>query len=115
MAKFRKPIPLQFKIFFLSFEGTKSRWKEKLRLQTTIILEIINALCLSVNWVPKLIQKSCQIMEKKLVLHCETKVVVNACNAPFDLRHIVVQIILYIYPRINKKHCEFDLKPEPRT
>ena len=86
----------------MSFEGTKSCQKEKLRLQTTIILEIMNALCLSVNWVPKLIQKRCQIMEQKLVLHCETKVVVNACNAPFDLQHIAVQII-FVYLSKNQQ------------
>ena len=44
-------------------------------------LEILKAVCLSVNWVPKLIQKSFQTMEQKLVQRCETKVVADACNA----------------------------------
>ena len=41
------------------------------------------AVCLSVDWVPKLIQKSFPTMEKKLVQTCETKdkVVADACNA----------------------------------
>ena len=67
----------------LSFSGTKICLKEKLRLQTTIFLEILRAVCRIVDWVPKLIQKSFQTMEQKYVQRCETKVVVDACNASY--------------------------------
>ena len=39
----------------------------------------MRAVCLSVDWVPKLIHKSCQTMEQKFVQRCETKVVADAC------------------------------------
>ena len=64
-----------------NFLGTKSCPKEKLRIQTTFFLEILRAVCLSVDWVPKLVQKSFQTMEQKSVQRCETKVVADACNA----------------------------------
>ena len=64
----------------MSLLGTKSCLKEKLRLQTTIFLELLKTVCLSVDWVPKLIQKSFQTMEQKLVQRCETKVVADAYN-----------------------------------
>ena len=45
-------------------------------------LEILKAVCLSVDQVPKLIQKFVPTMEQKLVHRCETEIVVDACNAP---------------------------------
>ena len=44
-------------------------------------LEILKAVCLSVDWVPKLIQKFFPTMEQKLVQRCETEIVADACNA----------------------------------
>ena len=44
-------------------------------------LEILKAECLSVDWVPKLIQKFFPTMEQKLVQRCETEIVADACNA----------------------------------
>ena len=43
-------------------------------------LEILKAVCLCVDWVPKLIQKIFPIMEQR----CETEIVVDACNASYD-------------------------------
>ena len=51
-----------------------------------VFLEILKEVCLSVNWVSKLIQKSFQTMEQKLVECCETKVVADACNASVVIR-----------------------------
>ena len=56
---------------------------EKLSLQTSIFLEILKAVCLSFDWVPKLIPISFQTMEQKLVQHCETKVDADACKASY--------------------------------
>ena len=47
-------------------------------------LEILKAVCLSVDWVPKLIQKSFPTIEQKLVQRYETKVVADACNASYN-------------------------------
>ena len=44
-------------------------------------LEILKAVCFSVDWVPKLIQNFFPTMEQKLVQHCETEIVADACNA----------------------------------
>ena len=44
-------------------------------------LEILKAVCLSVNLVPKLIHKFFPTMEQKLVQRCETEIVADACNA----------------------------------
>ena len=46
-------------------------------------LEILKAVCLSVDLVPKLIQKLFPEMEQKLVQRCETEIVANACNASY--------------------------------
>ena len=54
---------------------------EKIGLQTTIFLGILKAVCLSVDWVQKLIQNKFLIMEQKLVQRCETEIVADACNA----------------------------------
>ena len=43
-------------------------------------LEMLKAVCLSVDWVPKLIKKNFPTMEQKLVQLCETEIVVDACN-----------------------------------
>ena len=81
MAKLRSPFSLQLKkAKILSFLETKNCLKEKLRLQTTIFFEILIAVCISVDWVPKLIKKSFPTMEQKFVQRCETKVVADACN-----------------------------------
>ena len=44
----------------------------------------MKAVCLSVDWVPKLIQKSCQTMEQRLVKRCETKVSADSCKATYE-------------------------------
>ena len=44
-------------------------------------LEILKSVFLSVDLVPKLIQKFVPKMEQKLVQRCETEIVANACNA----------------------------------
>ena len=43
--------------------------------------EILKAVCLSVNWVQKLIQNFLLTTEQKLFQRCETEVVADACNA----------------------------------
>ena len=45
------------------------------------------AVYLSVDWVPKLIQKSFQTMEQTFVQRCETKVVADACNASYTVNY----------------------------
>ena len=52
---------------------------------TNFFLEILKAVCLSVDWVPKLIQKFFPTMEQKLVQRCETKIVADACNASYQM------------------------------
>ena len=83
MTKSRKPFFTSVKkAKILSFLGTKSCLNKKLWLQTTIFfLEILKAVCLSVNWLPKLIQKNFQTMEQKNFQRCETKVDADACKA----------------------------------
>ena len=44
-------------------------------------LEILKAVCLSVDWAPKLIQNNFSTMEQKLVQCFETEIVADACNA----------------------------------
>ena len=48
-------------------------------------LEILKAVCLSVDLVPKVIQKFSQKMEQKLVPRCETEIVANACHASYEV------------------------------
>ena len=48
-------------------------------------LEILKAVCLSVDWVPKLIQKKFPTIEQKLVQRCETEIVADACNASYGV------------------------------
>ena len=43
--------------------------------------QILKAVCLSVDWVPKLILNIFPTMEHKLVQRCETEVVADTCNA----------------------------------
>ena len=44
-------------------------------------LEILKAVCLSVDWVQKLIQNFFSTMEKKLVQRSESEIVADDCNA----------------------------------
>ena len=46
-------------------------------------LEILKAVCLSVDLVAKLIQQFFPKMEQKLVQGCETEIVANACDASY--------------------------------
>ena len=48
-----------------------------------IFFEILSAICLSNNLVPKLIQKISPKMEQILVQRCETEIVTDACNASY--------------------------------
>ena len=49
----------------------------------TFFLEILKAVYLSTDWVPKLIQKTFPTMEQKLFQRCETEIVAVACNASY--------------------------------
>ena len=51
-----------------------------------LFLEILKAVCLSVNLLPKLIKKFFPKLEQQLVQRCETEIVVNACNASYVLK-----------------------------
>ena len=55
--------------------------KGKTKITNQFFLEILRAVCLSVDWVPNLIQKSFPTMEQKLVQRSETEIVADACNA----------------------------------
>ena len=57
-------------------------------------LEILKAVCLSVDWVPQLIQKSFSTKEQKLVQRFETEIVGDTCNAsyPFPSKLFVLRI-----------------------
>ena len=61
-------------------------------------LEILKSVCVSVDWVPKLIQKSFQTMEQKLVQRCETKVVADACNASYFFL-LIIPFTMTIFTR----------------
>ena len=50
-------------------------------------IEILKAVCLSIDLVLELIQKSFPTIEQKIVQRCETKVVADACNALYALCH----------------------------
>ena len=52
-------------------------------ITNNIFLEILKAVCLSVDWVPNLIQEFFPTMEQKLFQRCETEIVVDACNASY--------------------------------
>ena len=57
-------------------------------------LELLKAVCLSVDWVPKLIQNFFPTMEQKLVQRCETEIVADACNASYLLK-VKVLVVLF--------------------
>ena len=66
----------------MSFLRTKCCLTEKPSLQTPFFfLEILKSVCLTFDWVPKLIQISFQAMEQKLVQRCETKDDADSCKA----------------------------------
>ena len=67
----------------LSFLRTKISLTEKLSLQTPFFFEILRVVCISFDWVPKLIKIRFQAMEQKLVQRCETKVNADACKASY--------------------------------
>ena len=82
MPKSRKPFSLQLKRpKFCHFLGLKAVWRKNYGYKTQFFLEILKAVCLSVNWAPKLIQIFFPTMEQKLVQRCETEIVADACNA----------------------------------
>ena len=54
-------------------------------MQTRIFFGILKAVCLSVDWVAKLIQKFFPTMEQKLVERCETEVIADSCNASYQV------------------------------
>ena len=54
-------------------------------MQTSFFLEILKAVCLLFDWVPKLIQICFQAIEQKLVQRCQTKVDADACKASYGL------------------------------
>ena len=66
---------------------------EKIRLQTSIFfLEILKAVCLSFDCVPKLIQKSFQTREQQFVQRCETKVGADACKGSYVVNAILFDL-----------------------
>ena len=67
---------------FVSFFGqTDEAYRWRVCYQRGLFLGILKAACLSVDWVPKLIQKIFSTMEQKLFQRCETEIVADACNA----------------------------------
>ena len=57
MAKSRKSFSLQLKRpTFCNFWGLKAVWRKNYDYKPQLFLEILNAVCLSVDWVPKYIQ-----------------------------------------------------------
>jgi hypothetical protein len=86
MPKSRKPFSLQLKRpKFCHFLGLKAVWRKNYDYKPQFVLEILKAVYLSVDWVPKLIQKFFPTMEQKLVQRCETEIVADACNASINL------------------------------
>ena len=84
MAKSRKPLSLQLKRTKLcNFWGLKAVWRKNYDYKPQFVLEILRAVCLSVDWVPKWIQNFFPTMEQKLIQHWETEIVVDACNASY--------------------------------
>ena len=70
------------KVNILSILGTTICLTDKKRLQPFIIFrEILKAVCLSFDLVPKLIQKSFQTREQIFVQCCDTMVGAYACKA----------------------------------
>ena len=73
---------------FVIFKELKAVWRKNYHCKPQVFcLEIWKAVCLSFDWVPKLIQISFQTIEQKLVQRCDTKVDADACKASY----------LYIY------------------
>ena len=68
---------------FFNFWGIKAVWRKNYDYKPQFFLEILKAVCLCVDWVPKLIQNFFSIMEQKLVQRCETEIVADACNASY--------------------------------
>ena len=66
---------------FCHFLGLKAVWRKNYDYKPQFFLEILKAVCLSVDWVPKLIQNFFPTMEQKLVQRCETEIIADACNA----------------------------------
>ena len=56
-------------------------------IKNHIFLEILKAVCLSLDLVPKLIQTFFPKIEQKLVQRCETEIVANACNASYGQKN----------------------------
>ena len=80
--KSRKPFSLELKRpRFCHFLGLKAVWRKNYDYKSQFFLEILKAVCLSVDWVPKLIQKFFPTMKQKLVQRCETDIVADTCNA----------------------------------
>ena len=82
MAKLWKPIPLQSKRpSYCHSQGLKLSDGKHLDYKPFFFLQIPSDVCFSFDWVPRLIQKSFQSREHKLVQRCEIRVGVDACKA----------------------------------
>ena len=82
MVKSRKPFSLQLKSpKFCNFKGLKAVWRKNYYYETQFFFEILKAGCLSVDWIPKLILKTCPTMEQKLVQRCETEVLATVSHS----------------------------------
>ena len=76
---------------------------EKIRFQTSFFLENLKAVCLSFNWVPKLIQKSFQTWEPQFVQRCKTKVGADACKGSYVI--LTASISCVVPPKIWHLIC----------
>ena len=64
--------------------GLKSVLRKNYDYKPQFFKEILKAVCLSVNWVPNLIQTFFPTMEQKFVQRSETEIVADACNASYS-------------------------------
>ena len=86
MVKLRKAISLQSKRpKFCHFQGLKAIGRKNYHCRALFYFKILKAVCLTFDWVPKLIQISFQAMEQKLFQRCETKADADACKASYLL------------------------------
>ena len=97
MAKSRKPFSLQLKRpSFCKFWGLKAFWRKNYDYkQQFFFLEILKAVCLSVDWVPKLTKNFFSTLEQNLVQRCETEIVGDAYNASYIKAKILYKLEKY--------------------
>ena len=88
MANLTKSFSFQLKRpKICNFFGLKAVLRKNYDYKPQFFLEILKAVCLSVDWVPKLIQIFFPTMEQKLVQRCGTEIVADACSASYIDTH----------------------------